>query len=304
MRNFHSISPFLFVAFLLIATEAAQIGKSSDNVYACVFNYLKNHHLLDAENFITHHPELEENFNCDSIVEEKRNTYYETEKKYYNEDKEYALHAECLLEKMNLFHLGDGHLQYYVYETDKSMTTVQRMQALTKAVETIATKRTLAEKFCTPEITFGYDFDKLYADTNLTESESDEEIQAQLEDNFCLVTHLYDTKTVEEEHYYMISNPGKIDFKDLDCKQNWIDQTIEYEYELKNLFVKGFKSATYMESRCYLKTIKESKFSERLALLWAFSDIRIPEDRRIAEKASYINFMTNLFADITKCVKK
>ena len=304
MRNFHSISSFLFVAFLLIAPEAFEISEPKSNVYPCIYTYLKNHHLLDAENFITYHSELEENFNCDSIVEEKRNSFYDLVKKDYDDDKEFALHSECILEKLNSFYLGDAYLQKYVYISDESMTTVRREEALSKVIKTIATKKTLAEQFCTPEITFGEAFDKLYADTNLTESEGEEESLAQLQDNYCLVTHLYDTKTFDDQKYYMVANPEKIDVTDLDCKQNWHDQIVEYQYELKNVFADGFKSVTYMESRCYLKTIKDSKFSERLALLWAFSDIRISEDNRIAERASYINFMTNLFADIEKCVKK
>ena len=311
---------FVFIAFVLIATDAAKIDnrrqkvKIEKNIFTCAFNYLKENEMLDSLKFMNFEPNVDEGIDCDELLEEIRDMLYNSTKEFYEKDKEFTTHSECITEKLRKFNLGDAYLVSYLYTKDKTMSQLRREKAIIDATASTNLKKELAEDFCAPVINFGLYFDDLYGEdpvaANVTESDGEQEEEKgeeedieQIKEDYCHKKHIVDSKFIDNSIYNIEVNPKNISFVGLDCNKIWQETTNEYQYALKEVFNGGLNSPTPKEVRCILNTIKASKYSELLIRTWVFGELRITEQRKIVEKSAFITFMTNLYTEIIKCEK-
>lgn len=270
--------------------------------YTCVYHYLKKNDLLEFEKYRNHTPEIKPEFKCDNRIQDFIEFYSGSTLGNLQLDKDFAPHIECLEKTLRSFNISDSYILKRFYFEDTHMSVVRKEKALCDTSTMIVNKIELAQEICIPELMFGDKFDKLYEDYNETETESDEEELAQLQENYCQVEHLIAT-TFEKDVYWFNSNPNNINVTGLDCEAIWHRLTDEENYILKTKFENAFVSPSPKELRCVMNTIRDSEYSERLAAAWTFRDIRLSDERYEIEKKIYVNFMTKLYADVMKCRK-
>lgn len=289
---------------LLISLDAASVKKEKKNLYDCTLSYLKVNEKLSSEKFINYEPEVAENFDCDLYVEGLREEFYVQVKPLFEKDNDFSNKSDCIIEKLRIFNLGDAYLEKYVYINDKSMSSLKQQKALSDVAAMVEQKIELAEELCLPEKMFGDWFDESYGEDpseNVTESEEDD--VADLQEEYCQRKHLVDTQFIDTKKYDVTLNPKNVKVANLNCDQIWTETTQEYMIGLKDEFVSGLDSSSSKEIRCFMDTIKRGKYAETLMKLWVLGEIRITENQKIAERAGFISFLTNLYGDILKCQK-
>lgn len=251
---------------------------------------------------MNYQPRLADNFDCEPYVEELREELYLAVTSQVEQDKDYVLQSDCIIGKLRTFNLGDAYLEKYVYSEDKSMSILKRNKAISDVLGTIEQKIELAQELCVPEKMFGDWFDDLYGEDPSTNATATEDIE-DLQEEHCQRKHLVDTKFIDTKVYTITLNPENVDVANLNCEKLWTKATQEYSISLKDTFEVGLNQPSKKEVRCIMNTINGGKYAETLVKLWIFSEIRITEDQRAAERAAFITFATNLYANVLSCQK-
>jgi hypothetical protein len=268
----------------------------------CVYSYLKEKNLLEFEKYMNSTPESRD-FDCKTRIAEFLEYHNGFVMANLEQDESFKPHIGCLMEHLKSFDIEDFYLLRQFYVSSRSMSIIRQEKAVGETNSIIVKKIEIAQELCVPELMFGYQFDKLYEDYNRTEDEGEDEDLAQLQENYCQVEHLLAWDKFDKEKFWFNSNPENITVTDLDCNAIWHSLTDEDNYALKHKFEVAFGSSSPKELRCIINTIQKSDYSERLAAVWTFRDIRLSDQRFNIERKAFIIFMKKLYASVMKCRK-
>lgn len=294
---------FLVSSAFLFFTYAAPKNTEQTIVYNCIFTYLTKFDLMSSKRLITYKPTLEENFNCEPYVDELRENFYDQMEENVRNDKEFVLQKDCIMEKLRSFNLDDVLFEQFIYFHDKTMSTLKRGRSLSDVTAKIERKLEISGELCMPERLFGNRFDEIYEKGKGYESESEVKSFEDLQEDYCHRKHLADTNFIDVKVYNFTINPKNVSIANLDCDKIWDESKQELLHNFKIAFVSALDFSRD-ESRCFLKTIKSFKFAEYFFKVWILTEIKISEDQKIAERAKFIQFFTNLYSDVLKCVKE
>lgn len=230
----------------------------------------------------------------------------------FEEDDDYKLQTDCIMNKLRVFKTADAFIEQVVYKDDKTMSKLKRQKASSGVIATIEQKFELAEELCAPQIMFGKWFDELYGEdpikesTNSTDSfnskESEDDIE-DLQEDYCQRKYLVDKHFIDVNIYNVTVNPSNIDVTKFKCDKFWFEPAEEYIIALKDEFVTALDSPSSTSIRCFSNTIRNGFYAETLLKVWMLSEIQITKKQLELERNSFISFMTNLYADVIKCQK-
>lgn len=274
---------------------------SSKQVYDCAVNYLRtDEDTLDKHFKYT--PNVTDDSDCDAmitLINDKIHAYLKT---LFDEDKDFADHSECIVEKLKTFNVADVYIEKFVYSQDKTMSKLRRQRAVSDAIAIIELKLELAEELCVPEKMFGDEFDELYGDddeaANTTEVEDD---AGDLQEDYCQRRIMIEKKFIDMRIYNVSINPNNISTVGLNCKKHWLETSEEYGSGLKDEIVIALDELTKKETRCIAEKIRNGNYTEQILKVWMLSEVKLTERQKTLEKANFIDFMKNLYADIMTC---
>lgn len=257
-------------------------------------------------------PEVDEDVDCDGFVTESREKAEEW-LKMFDEDEEFLPHKDCIKEKLKHFNIADRLLIKYMNSKDKKMSKIRREEALSGVIGVIATKVQLAQYLCAPEIMFGEVFDEVF-EGNTESSTNETEVDVQENENteeyfdwdqeivdYCQRKHLVDSKFIDVNAHNIVVNPKNITVEGLNCDKIWDEAVFEFSNGLKSIFEVGLKSPTSKIIFCISKKIRAAKYTEHVLRNWVLSESMISNEDRLAARAAYINFMTDLNSDLMTC---
>lgn len=260
--------------------------------------------MLSAVKLIKYKPQPDEYFDCENIVEALREEFYDQVKSAVESDEDFEQKTDCIIEKLRTFNLGDVYLEKYIYVNDEAMSILKRNRAVSDAIVKIEQKLELAEEICAPKKMFGDWFDESHDETLIAnEIESGEKDEFQLQEDYCQIQRLIESKTIDTKVYNVTLNPKNIETVSLKCDKIWAESTQEHVLGLKEEFAVGLNQPSNKEVRCFMDTINRGNYSEVLMKVYWFNEIRLTKAQRIAERSSFIDFLTNLYANILKCQK-
>lgn len=288
----------------LVSFNEAAVSKSKakKKFHDCAATFL-----IDNDSTYKHFnyvPGPVESDDCEEKLDEFRESVYELLEVKLNEDEDFKNHTDCIIKKSKEFNIADAHIEKSVYTNDVTMSRLKREEALNHAIASSFQKLELAEELCAPELMFGNWFDELYGEDPSTESTNSNETEddiGSLQEDYCHRKRLVDSKFIDVTIFNITVNPSNIDVTDLDCDKLWFETTEETGISLKDQFEGGLDDPSKKEIRCFSNTIRKGNYAETLLKVWMISEVRTTEKQQAIEREAFINFMTNLYADILKC---
>lgn len=286
------LSPFILGA-------PREVGNKQ--VYDCAVNYLKD----SLDKHFKYTPNVTDDSDCDVMIILIYDKIHEYLKALFEEDKDFADHTECIVEKLKTFNVADVYMQKFVYNQDKTMSKLRRQRAVSDAIAIIELKLELAEELCVPEKLFGDLFDELYGDDTDSEIDSNstelEDDIGDLQEDYCQRKIMVAKKFIDLKVYNVTVNPSNINTTGLNCEKHWFETGEEYGSGLKDEIVIGLHELSKKGTRCVSEKIRHGNYTEQLLQVWMLSEVKLTEPQKTAEKGKFVDYMKNLYADIMLC---
>lgn len=266
----------------------------------CAIAYLRENYELDKS--FTANSRVEMN-RCSEAIEDVQSENDEELRELIEDDVVYSQDVECMLEQLGSFSTADYFMIYNFYSEDESMKLLKKSMATFLVGSHIRARIELASALCFPDDTFNDLFEetfKLVETTPKYNATLDDLGDLQLD--FCMRQHLVDNNLFDINTYKVILNPKNVNTTGLDCKKLYYEYLEEWTIALKDKFETAI-SPSLSETRCMANKIRQENFVARSLKVWILGELQLSDKQKAAEKTEFINYMTNLYQKIMKCVK-
>lgn len=262
--------------------------------------------MLEHIKHLNYTPDTVDDHICAGLLSSFRKDIYTSIGQLLEADQRFALHSDCIIEKLKSFAVDNPYLAKFVYTEDKTMSKLRRQRALSDLVTTIEQKYELAEEICVPDQMFGDWFDETVGEdsesvsNNSSGTEAEQDIET-LKEEYCQRIYVIEKKAIDMKVYKVDVNPKNVDVTNFDCNKFLMELSEEFVINLKDEFVSAMKKPTVKSTRCMANIIRNGRYFEYLLKLWVLSELKITNVQRMTERSLFITFLTNLYTNILEC---
>jgi hypothetical protein len=186
-----------------------------------------------------------------------------------------------------------------------------RSIAYVEAIEEIRRKMITTQMFCNPAKVFSKVFDDFFITReermffNSTEGAEDDRKEAEeLQRDFCLLKNGRKNFVSKYFFYNFKENPEKIDFAMLNCRQDFIQDTMDLEVILLKQLLESMENLSRNQENCIRQTVTNNHdYARQLLKAEAIGKSRFNKQKRSKLRGKFVVFMTCFFRRIEKCLE-
>lgn len=300
-----------FFAVICLAFFAVPKIEGREHLFNCLVYNLSERSLLDEA--LTYRYEFRDGLNvenfCDTVTLPFRTSMEKVFRDQLAQEAAFADHVDCIWEKVEPLRLDDLYLLSRVYRDDTSMPEFRRRKALSEADLAIHNKLDHAKKLCLPELMFNQEFEKEIKNDKeynmKIDKPDDDYVDVEtLQDDYCQLNYLIDSKFINNDIYNIKINPENIDVSKLDCKHIWLTRAFPYDDGMKDTMVNVLNEPSSKTKDCIGKVVFKTNYAAvHLTTLFISSSINTTAELREAARDNFVSAMTSMYTEAMECVE-
>lgn len=289
------ISSALLIACVIAALSFGVKAESEDSAIKanCMIRHLKGKDRLDAK-----YPE----FTITNPIESCDMTLRETEEDIYRDialnvrkQTKFNKLTACVMSDLRKLHYAEDEMLNTIYLVDISMPEDEKRPKLAQINRRITKTLENSLSTCMFEKHFGAVYDALSTPSATNVSERSHET---LVNSYCVRKHLFDKKLVIES---VFDGAGNLNVEGVNCSAIVKEATKLIEAEMMKLLKDDDFELTDLQAKCALSKFRNAHFANKFLAVTVMSDYVESDDKKFAERASFIKSMIKLFNSAGVC---
>jgi hypothetical protein len=313
------MTPFAIFSLVLVSVSANPIQQT-------VLHLFRNHCFADFLFQRDDLPHLEHIKNIYVLSESERETcdfeLKKLEKEFFdfkdNSRKTFKRmlkkqgNVECAVKKLKEFNIFQSLVKKMLFNTKNEyeapyfeIDVVRRVEGFAEGINEVHLKEEIAQMFCNPEKIFGRKFDEFYCPPEMIEffTGDDEMASDDLKNDFCLMKNVGEEYIHQYIFYNFKENPQKVNFKSLDCQEDFKESSKQLEVFLLKQLLESMENITRDQEICIRNTVSNNNDFARHSLeAEAAGKCKLNDERREELKTKFVAFMSGFFKKIEDCM--
>lgn len=249
----------------------------------CYIKYLKSIKRLQCD-FPLHDVVTTEFDDCDSAVESFATLVYENVAVKMQDDVTTTDIVSCMVEEMRAHNLADNKMLAKVFDLSTQMSAVTKKENIDELDASNEVMRMDCVQRCIADQVFGVIFDGMFKTEKASSIES-----------YCKRSFVVKNALIDRSVYNFVVNPNNV----VDATANCDSVVSGMVPKLESIMEAQIKptgeddALNDAEVKCIMKQYRKNHFFNNMILVSVYFDLNISEDRKKAERKTFITDLTN-----------